>query len=325
MKLLIPFLIITSSLHSQPLSISDKLPGINIGSIINYPVSEIRSSDLKGKMVVLDFFATWCASCIQALPHLDSLQQQFGDKLQVLVVTYEPAGKVEALRKKNELVRSMQLPFVTSDSVFQKLFPHKLIPHEVWIDTAGIIRAITAERELTAANISAMIAGKQLMLPLKKDVMDFDYQKPLLLDGNGGNETNLLYRSSLIKHLDGMSSAEGVTYSSDSSSKRFFYINRSSQILYLAATDFTDCPDRLILEIKDPRRFINREDERNSWCYEVTVPVAVPEIKVRQWMLQDLNRYFGLQGHFEKRKINCGAAGPAKEMKVFVLRNTGDE
>ncbi len=42
-------------------------------------------SDYKGKVVVLDFYATWCAPCREETPHLVQLQQQYHEQgLQVI-------------------------------------------------------------------------------------------------------------------------------------------------------------------------------------------------------------------------------------------------
>jgi thiol-disulfide isomerase/thioredoxin len=34
-----------------------------------------------GKLMILDFWATWCGACISKFPKLDSLQKKYADKL----------------------------------------------------------------------------------------------------------------------------------------------------------------------------------------------------------------------------------------------------
>ncbi len=47
--------------------------------------------DYKGKVVLLDFWATYCKPCIKKLPHLEELQNRYGeDKLVVIAVTLDP-------------------------------------------------------------------------------------------------------------------------------------------------------------------------------------------------------------------------------------------
>jgi len=44
-----------------------------------------------------------------------------------------------------------------------------VIPHYVWIDTKGVIQAITSSAQLTDANIALMLEGRKLALPVKQD------------------------------------------------------------------------------------------------------------------------------------------------------------
>ncbi|QYO67029.1 TlpA family protein disulfide reductase [Leptolyngbya sp. 7M] len=43
-----------------------------------------KVKDLKGRVVILDFWATYCEPCIRAIPHLRSLKAQYGDQLEVI-------------------------------------------------------------------------------------------------------------------------------------------------------------------------------------------------------------------------------------------------
>lgn len=39
-----------------------------------------RLADYRGKVLVLDFYATWCAPCRESIPHLNALQQTYGPR-----------------------------------------------------------------------------------------------------------------------------------------------------------------------------------------------------------------------------------------------------
>src|SRR5437868_7103902 len=86
------------------LEVNDKVPDVPMNSIMNYSMTQGHLSDFKGKAILLDFFATWCGSCIASLHRLDSLQDKYKDELQVLVITEESKKFVEALFKKNKKV-----------------------------------------------------------------------------------------------------------------------------------------------------------------------------------------------------------------------------
>ena len=50
-----------------------------------------KIADYKGKYVLLDFWATFCAPCIKKLPYIQQLQERFGDdKLSIIAVTLDP-------------------------------------------------------------------------------------------------------------------------------------------------------------------------------------------------------------------------------------------
>ncbi len=47
----------------------------------------VTLSQLRGKPVVLNFWATWCPPCIEEMPSLVQLQKQMGDKVTILAVS----------------------------------------------------------------------------------------------------------------------------------------------------------------------------------------------------------------------------------------------
>ena len=91
----------------------------------------------KGKVVVLDFWATWCNPCLKAMPHLDRLQRAHPEVAVVAINIDDPA---EARALFDERGYSMQLVF--GDQAAQNRFGVSAIPHTVVIDKSGVVRVV---------------------------------------------------------------------------------------------------------------------------------------------------------------------------------------
>lgn len=293
----------------KPLGVGDTMPGIELTTILNHPVSEIQLSQLKGKLIIFDFFASWCGSCFKELPRLNALQEKYKKDLQVIVVCAEPAAKLEKLFHTKWISSTINLPFITSDSVLKAFFPHQLLPHEVWMNSSGKIIAITSSKHVTDANIEKAIAGVELKLPVKKDVMDYDVAVPLLENSNGGLLQQALYKSLLTGRLDGMKSGSKIW--KDSLLQKHTWLNRPVLSLYQEVFKFP--ANRVVLEVKDETNYKSANDYL-LYCYELITPQDLSEQRLHELMVADLNRYLNLYGRMELRQQAC-----------YVLRITDKE
>lgn len=166
-----------SQTGNKPLKVGDTIPYIILTDVVNFPVSEIQLSSYKGKLLILDFWATWCNSCVRTFPKLDSLQTRFAKKLQfVLINNLITSGntneqvKTFFTNRTNMAQAVRNIPVCTDSTMrFKQLFPYKFIPHYVWIGPAGNILAITDSKAITVTNIRKAIQGKTLSLPVKKE------------------------------------------------------------------------------------------------------------------------------------------------------------
>lgn len=293
--------------HPPSLSIGDQLPAIQLNNLANHSASRVSLTSFTGKPLLISFFATWCGTCLREVPKLAAAQKLYGDSLQVLLVTYESTEEFAAAQKRNAFWASLQLPLVLYDTLLRQLFPYRMVPHNVWVNRGGSIRAITGAEELTHANISAFVSGRALALPLKKDVLDFNPDKPLLQEGNGGSPEALLSRSSFTSYLPGMPTSSG--YRKEGATLRSWHINQPILSLYTALLNLQ--PNRILLEVKDTARYYIPATLTAAWkkanlyTYELATPATLPKQKRQQWALEDLNRYLGLHGHFKRRSTAC--------------------
>jgi thiol-disulfide isomerase/thioredoxin len=96
-------------------------------------------SKFKGKVILLDFWATWCAPCRESIPHLVHLQKTYQEKgFQVIGMNMDK-GDAETVRR---FVNSMDIPYVitlAADEVSRN-YGVTALPTMVLIDKEGRIR-----------------------------------------------------------------------------------------------------------------------------------------------------------------------------------------
>lgn len=168
----------------QPLSIGDTVPDLAIGRMLHSPHTETRLSDFKGKLLILDFWATWCGPCISMIPRIDSLQEEYRERVQFLPVTYQTEKEVTTFMAKYNQRNPGRIarPEVTGDTILKQLFPHSYLPHYVWIGPDGLIKAITGSNEITANRIKAYLqAGKTPDSPVSAPIKPYNkIEEPLM-------------------------------------------------------------------------------------------------------------------------------------------------
>ncbi|MDR3637500.1 MAG: TlpA disulfide reductase family protein [Isosphaeraceae bacterium] len=95
-------------------------------------------ADGKGKVIVLDFWATWCGPCLQAMPQVERAAKEFPEKdVQLIAVNLEEAPKkIQAMLERQKLAVTVALD---RDGVVARKYKANAIPQTVVIDREGNI------------------------------------------------------------------------------------------------------------------------------------------------------------------------------------------
>jgi thiol-disulfide isomerase/thioredoxin len=157
-SILLLIFLIPYSYAQNSIKVGDKAPKINV---TDYLLNSPKDKNFENKFIVLEFWATWCAPCLSAVPHLNDLQSKYNDRddLVFLSLTYEKPEKVKRTLEKvkfNTIVISDQTKQTESN------FNVKGIPHTVLIDNRGIIKWIGTPMELTASLLDNLLVGQPI-------------------------------------------------------------------------------------------------------------------------------------------------------------------
>lgn len=114
--------------------------------------------DREGKVILVDFWATWCGPCRKLIPELNDLQKEFRNDLVVIGISDEPAEKVREFMKKTEMKYAQA---VDTQGRMKKEIKVRGIPHVLIISTDGVVRwqgyPLSADERLTSRTVRRII------------------------------------------------------------------------------------------------------------------------------------------------------------------------
>ena len=140
----------------------DRAPALEFEFVVQGP-SEVNWKTLTGKVVVLDFWGTWCPPCVADIPHLNEMVSRYkGKAVQFIAVGHENPRKVAWFLKKHPIDAWVALD--TDLSVYKSYFAFG-IPHAVIVDQKGTVAAVLSPHDVNPEVIDAVLGGKRPSYP----------------------------------------------------------------------------------------------------------------------------------------------------------------
>ena len=150
-------------LAAAALNAGETAPPLTVEQLLKAPEGTVANwQSLKGKAVVLEFWATWCAPCVEQIPHWNALAEKFkGRPIQFIAIGYEDPELIAAFLQQRPMAGWIALD--PAGTTFQA-YGAESVPHTVLVDAKGTVRGITSLQQLTEADLEALLGGRELRL-----------------------------------------------------------------------------------------------------------------------------------------------------------------
>jgi len=269
---------------------------------------------MENKVIVLDFFDTFCGTCIGLMPKLQDIQNRHSDMVQIISVTWQDRATMERFFEKNTYLKENQvnLPVVYADTYFRSLFPHQSVPH-VALLYKGRVQAISSSDFVTGENITVLYETGSIDLPTKDDFGKVDLFQQFGNSGSGDKVGMVL-----TTYQDGVA-GQALQFERDSLTGlyRTSVYNMPLYNILLAAwarvrkPNYIPRPERVIWKVKDKSRYIDTAGQGESWvvknalCYERVDWLSRSDSAQARVFLKDLHSFMGINSYPTKHKLPC--------------------
>lgn len=317
-----------NSQQIQPLKFGDKIPQSLWDAKFTALQGDgkkttITLNDYKGKLVILDFWATWCSACIEGFDKVQKLQNQFPQELKVLLITNESITKIdEFFKKRITWGQQVELTSIVEGAPLTAYFQHELIPHYVWISPDGNLLATTSSLEIKPEHIKEILAGKKGKFSMKIDV---DTSRPLYSE-EYLPEDKLQHYSVLLKGLLEGTGSTTILRTRNDANVGITITNSSIQSIFeycFRAIDKNYFPSRLKLYVADSSKLAPEKSQmeimdwynRNAYSFDLSVNED-KAANLYKGMLNELNHSSPYEGFVSLKKQSCFVLVPyGKENK----------
>lgn len=319
--LLLSILFCTNA-KSQSLQQGQPVSTTVFNQVFNYNKPTLDLNQYKNKIIVFDFWATYCSGCIKSFPKIDSLQKKFHNEIQIILVNREPLTQVNDFFAKRKKISIPQVPFICNDSILQQLFPHEGVPAIAWLNKEHRFLFLTNGTDLNEQSVAKLLNNEQVNMATHQtghrkinNIISKEYHDDLqfvsclttCIVGESESYSNTLKkRSTLIQIKCAAATELYITAFNEEGKYNFKRVGR-------LVTDF-DEPYKYSKPVNEAD--VQQWREQFAYRYELLLPRKDSSQKY-EYMKQDLQRFFHLTAgikYFNKKCIVLEAVNGAVQI-----------
>ncbi|MEN5376515.1 TlpA family protein disulfide reductase [Sphingobacterium kitahiroshimense] len=263
----------------------------------------ITLSDLRGKLILFDFWATTCPSCIEGIPKMEDYQKQYKDSIVVILVNSkrnkDTPQKIQntVKRYKETYGYTIALPTLYDDTLFTQLFPHNTIPNVAWISPEGRYLANSFSSSVNTELIRDVLQKGIANIPSVNIIRNRDRNTtPPLIDTVGvkllsvftGHVKDYLGVYPNLIHKNGNSLYQIGNYSLP-------FILGQAYAEELKGFTWTDYAFDPRLDNGFKKRLFSDDDVLNSYWYQLYVADTITQKDAVSMLRKDIARYFNVE------------------------------
>jgi thiol-disulfide isomerase/thioredoxin len=131
------------------------MPPLSVTGWIN---GGVTAAGMKGKVIVIDFYATWCGPCMRAIPHNNEMLKKYADK-GLVIIGVCTSNRGQEVFADNAKQHGIEYPAASDpDLKSEKAWQVHYYPTYAVIDRKGIVRAIGLQPENVEKVVTKLLA-----------------------------------------------------------------------------------------------------------------------------------------------------------------------